>query len=225
VDIADTRPQNYQQLQPHEPNRNRAAIKVRPEEKAGTADYSHPRNHQQLRAHRPNRHRAIEVHRKEKADAPSDFPEGGKAAWSVVAGAWCCSFVSSGWVSCVGDFQSHYQKNELKAYSPGSISWIPSMQIFLLFGLAPIYGHVFDCYGPRPLLIGGTCSHIFGILMLSLSTKYYQIFLAQSICSAAGASAIFWAAGLTTSTWFQRRRGLSNGLATSGSSIGGVVGA
>ncbi|KAL2016725.1 hypothetical protein VTK56DRAFT_3154 [Thermocarpiscus australiensis] len=47
----------------------------------------------------------------------------------------------------------------------------------------------------------------------------------QSICSAAGASAIFWAAGLTISTWFQRRRGIASGIATLGSSIGGVVGA
>lgn len=33
--------------------------------------------------------------------------------------------------------------------------------------------------------------HVFGIMMTSLGTEYYQILLAQGLCSAIGVSAIF----------------------------------
>ena len=31
---------------------------------------------------------------------PSQFPDGGMAAWLVVAGAFCCVFCSFGWINC-----------------------------------------------------------------------------------------------------------------------------
>ena len=31
---------------------------------------------------------------------PSSFPDGGFEAWMVVAGAFCCLFVSFGWINC-----------------------------------------------------------------------------------------------------------------------------
>lgn len=33
--------------------------------------------------------------------------------------------------------------------------------------------------------------HVFGVMMASLGTEYYQILLAQGVCSAIGVSAIF----------------------------------
>ncbi|CAK7238173.1 hypothetical protein SEUCBS140593_010399, partial [Sporothrix eucalyptigena] len=154
----------------------------------------------------------------------SAYLDGGRDAWTVVVGAWCCVLVSVGWVACVGDFQSYYQANQLKAYSPSAIGWIPSTQTFLLFALSPVFGHVFDGYGPRPLLVAGTVFHIAGLVLLSFGTRYYQIFLAQSVCSAAGASAVFWAGSLAVCTWFRQRRGFAMGLAASGSAVGGVTG-
>lgn len=31
---------------------------------------------------------------------PSQFPDGGLKAWTVVFGAWCGLFVSFGWINC-----------------------------------------------------------------------------------------------------------------------------
>lgn len=31
---------------------------------------------------------------------PSQFPDGGREAWLVVVGGWCCLFVSFGWINC-----------------------------------------------------------------------------------------------------------------------------
>ena len=57
--------------------------------------------------------------------------------------------------------------------------------------MSPLSGYLFDNYGPRlPICIGGLM-HVFGLVMTSLSSKYYQFYLAQSICSGIGTSLIF----------------------------------
>lgn len=63
----------------------------------------------------------------------------------------------------------------------------------MLFG-GPFVGQIFDDYGPRYLLGGGAFLHVFGLMMTSISKKYYQILLAQAVCSAIGASMVFYPA-------------------------------
>lgn len=60
-------------------------------------------------------------------------------------------------------------------------------------------------------------------MMTSLSTKYYQFILAQGVCSPIGASAIFFVATASVSTWFKERRAFALGIVFSGSSLGGVI--
>jgi MFS family permease len=91
----------------------------------------------------------------------------------------------------IGVFQEYYENDLLKGYSPSTIAWIPSLQIFFLNGGGPIFGLIYDRYGPRYLLIVGTLLHVFGIMMASLGTEYYQILLSQGVCSAIGASMVF----------------------------------
>lgn len=53
-----------------------------------------------------NKDVAIEMNEKNTAVVavnpmhPSQFPDGGRKAWTTVAGAWCCLFVSFGWINC-----------------------------------------------------------------------------------------------------------------------------
>ncbi|KAH8203961.1 hypothetical protein TruAng_001903 [Truncatella angustata] len=125
-----------------------------------------------------------------KDDDPTD---GGAAAWLVVLGA--CNALPSG----VGSFQQYYEVGPLRTYSSSTIAWIPSLQIFFLFALGPIVGILFDRYGPRPLIIGGTILHVFGLMMASLATTYYQFILSQG------------------------KRGAAMGIMVTGSSVGGVI--
>ena len=53
-------------------------------------------------------------------------------------------------------------------------------------------GRVVDNYGPRWPILAGSFLHIFGLMMTSISTKYYQIFLSQAVCSAIGCSFLFY---------------------------------
>jgi MFS family permease len=93
----------------------------------------------------------------------------------------------------------------------------------MMFISGPIFGKCFDNYKPRWLLIGGTFAHVFGLIMVSLSSEYYQFFPAQGCVSAIGASAIFYASMNSVGTWFTKRRAFAYGVMTSGSSLGGVV--
>ncbi|KOS36679.1 hypothetical protein ACN38_g12568 [Penicillium nordicum] len=150
-------------------------------------------------------------------------PDGGAQAWLVVLGAFCGLFVSFGWINCIGVFQEYYQSHQLSEFSTSTVTWITSLETFMMFFCGPIFGTMFDSYGPRWILLLGTILHVFGLMMASLSTDYYQFILAQGICSPIGASAIFNASVNSVSTWFAKRRGFALGVTASGSSLGGVI--
>ncbi|KAI1139106.1 MFS general substrate transporter [Hypoxylon sp. FL0543] len=154
---------------------------------------------------------------------PADFPDGGLEAWLVVAGGFCALFSTFGLVNCVGVFVDYYVQGPLSNYSASTVSWITSTQVFMMSGLNAVMGRLFDRYGPRWLLIIGTLVYAFGMMMLSLSTQYYQIILCQGIVSAVGMSAVFNSATNSVMGWFFKKRAAALGLTVSGSSLGGVV--
>ena len=154
---------------------------------------------------------------------PSQFPDGGAQAWLCVAGGSAALFCSFGWINAVGVFQNYYQTGPLREYTPSTVGWIVSTEVFFMLFMSPWVGLIFDNFGPRPLLLAGTFLHVFGLMMTSLATKYYQFFLAQSICSAIGASMIFGPGMTCVTTWFFKKRGMAIGLTAAGSSLGGVL--
>lgn len=155
--------------------------------------------------------------------SPADFPDGGKEAWLVVFGGWCGLFCTFGLINCIGVFETYYVTGPLSNYSQGTISWILSLETFVMTFGGLVFGRLFDSYGPRWLLIIGTIVYIFGLMMTSLSTKYYQFLLAQGICASLGSSAVFNACMASVVSWFFRRRAAAFGIMVSGSSLGGVV--
>lgn len=171
---------------------------------------------------------------------PSQFPDGGSKAWLCALGGFCCLFSSFGWISCIGVFQDYYQDHQLSNYSSSTVAWIPSLEIFMMFLGGPIVGKAFDSYGPRWLLVAGTFLHVFGLMMTSLSTEYYQFILAQGTCSPIGASMVFYPGRVSNdllryiwtntctamnsaASWFLKKRALVLGILASGSSLGGVI--
>ncbi|KAH8648227.1 putative MFS transporter [Ilyonectria robusta] len=159
---------------------------------------------------------------KERATADGP-PEGGFEAWTVVLGAWCCSFCCYGWINSIGIFQAHYETHQLKNYSSSTISWITSLEIFFMLFMGPIVGKLYDSYGPRYVLLGGSLLHVFGLMMASISHKYYQFLLSQGVVSAIGASAVFTPSLSAVATWFHLKRGHAFGITMSGSSTGGII--
>jgi MFS family permease len=154
---------------------------------------------------------------------PSQFPDGGTKAWLTVVGSFCCLFVSFGWINSIGVFQQYYQTHQLSNFSASTIAWIPGLEVFILMLMGAFVGKIYDNFGPRILLAVGLCLHTFGLMMTSISTKYYQFILAQGICSPIGIACVFYPAISTTASWFFKKRALALGIVTAGSSLGGVI--
>lgn len=52
------------------------------------------------------------------AQVPPSLPDEGRAAWSAVAGGWCCMFVNLGWINSIGVFQTIYEHDQLRTSLP-----------------------------------------------------------------------------------------------------------
>jgi MFS family permease len=101
------------------------------------------------------------------------------------------------------------------------LQWLSLLALTFLQG--PVAGKLVDEFGPRIPILLGSFLHIFGLMMTSLSTKYYQILLAQGVCSGIGCSFLFYPTIAACGTWFLRHRALAFGIMVSGSSLGGVI--
>ncbi|KPI42669.1 putative transporter MCH4 [Cyphellophora attinorum] len=141
---------------------------------------------------------------------PASFPDGGTRAWLTVWGSLAILIASFGWINAIGLFAIRRR-------------WIPALESSCMFAGGLWVGHVYDSYGPRYLLIGGTFLHVFGLMMASISTKYYQLLLSQGLCSAIGASMLFYPALTCTITWFFKKRALAVGIVAAGSGLGGII--
>lgn len=126
-----------------------------------------------------------------------------------------------GWANSFGSFQSYYVT--LLGRSPSEISWIGSMAVFLLFFIGAFTGRLTDAGYFRPLIVVGSVLSILGIFMTSLCTQYWQLLLAQGICTGIANGCIFCPTLAVVSTYFQKKRALVLGIAACGSATGGLV--
>ncbi|KAI1826629.1 monocarboxylate permease-like protein [Xylaria intraflava] len=154
---------------------------------------------------------------------PADFPDGGLEAWLVVVGGSLILFCTYGIINCSGVFIQYYSDGPLANYSSSTITWITSVQTFLVTGSNLPMGRLFDSHGTTWILPIGTIFYSFGLMVLSLSTKYYQIILSQGIVCGIGAAAVFNCASNATLTWFFKRRAAALGIVYAGSSLGGIL--
>lgn len=65
--------------------------------------------------------------------------------------------------------------------------------------------------------------YVFAVMMTSICKEYYQFILAQGLLGGVGVGFLFTPATASISHYFRERRGMAMGIATGGSSIGGVL--
>ncbi|KAJ5433025.1 uncharacterized protein N7458_012181 [Penicillium daleae] len=159
---------------------------------------------------------------KEPATPPPP-PNGGLVAWLQVAGAFFLFFNCWGVVNTFGVYQSYYENTLLPNYSASSISWIGTVQGFLLLMAGLVVGPIYDKGYLRSLITAGTFLVVFGLMMTSLATKYYQVFLAHGLTVGLGCSCLFLPSIAIVATYFTSRRALATGITASGGSIGSVI--
>lgn len=125
-----------------------------------------------------------------------------------------------GIVNTFGVYQTYYQLDMLSSESSSNIAWIGSFQGFLLFLGSAVTGPFFDMGYLRTLLSLGSFFSVFGMMMTSLCSKYWQAFLAQGLTVGIGFGMLFLPSVAIVSQYFSTRRAFAFGIAASGSSLG-----
>jgi MFS family permease len=128
-----------------------------------------------------------------------------------------------GIVNSFGVYQTYYESNLLSQRSSSDISWIGSLQAFLLLIIGVITGPLYDAGYFRPLVFTGSFLVVFGMIMTSLCTAYWQVILAQGLCIGIGSGCLFIPSVAIVSTYFSTKKALATGIAASGSSIAGII--
>ncbi|KAL8755352.1 MAG: hypothetical protein Q9199_003702 [Rusavskia elegans] len=152
---------------------------------------------------------------------PGPPPDGGLQAWTQSLMGHLIVFNTWGYIISFGVFQPYYVTT--LNHPPSDISWIGSVQIFLLFFIGTVSGRSSDAGLFRPTFVLATVFLLVGVFMTSLSTTYWQLFLAQGICTGIGNGLIFCPALSLLSTYFSSKRALAIGFAASGAATGGLV--
>ncbi|KAK5165361.1 uncharacterized protein LTR77_008890 [Saxophila tyrrhenica] len=151
-------------------------------------------------------------------------PDAGFRPWLQVVAGFILMFNAWGVVVSYGAFQTFYTSSRgLTDESESVIAWIGSAQNFLLLFGGALGGKYFDAGYYRQMLYAGTFLVVFGLMMTSLATQYYQALLAQGFCVGLGLGLLLVPSVGLPSTWFQKRRGLAVGIVSTGASFAGIT--
>ncbi|KAF7595551.1 hypothetical protein BBP40_005586 [Aspergillus hancockii] len=150
-------------------------------------------------------------------------PNGGTEAWLSVVAGFCVFMNSWGLITTFGAFQEYYRTVLLRGESSSSISWIGSIQATLIVMVGMVTGPLVDSGYLRVLILGGSFLIVFGMMMTSLATEYYQILLGQAFCVGLGGGVSYIPAMVVISSSFTTKRPVAIGCASIGSSVGSVI--
>ncbi|KAH6847428.1 major facilitator superfamily domain-containing protein [Chaetomium sp. MPI-CAGE-AT-0009] len=138
-----------------------------------------------------------------------DFPEGGLTGWLVVLGSFCAMLSLFGLINSAAVFESYFSTHQLAHKTASEIGWIFSLYLFIVFFVGIQVGPFFDRFGARvPVAVGG---------------QYYQIILTYSVLGGLGGAMLNSPAYGAIAHFFNARRGLATGIASTAGGVGGVV--
>jgi MFS family permease len=92
-----------------------------------------------------------------------------------------------------------------------------------VFATGAVVGPFYDRGHLRPILIVGSFLVVFGHMMLSLCTQYWQALLAQGFVIGIGCGCLFVPSLAVVQPYFSSHLGLALGIAATGSSVGGLI--
>ena len=152
---------------------------------------------------------------------PGPAPDGGVKAWTQVACAWLVCVTTWGYVNSFGVFQTYY--TEELGETRSTVSWVGSIQLWVIFVMSAISGRALDAGLFIPTFVVGSIIQVIGIFMTSLCRNFWQLLLAQGLCTGLGSGIIFCPAMGLVTTYFTRKRALAVAIVTTGNSFGGGI--
>ncbi|KAH6854341.1 major facilitator superfamily domain-containing protein [Chaetomium sp. MPI-CAGE-AT-0009] len=148
-------------------------------------------------------------------------PDGGLVAWSQVLAGIFINTMAWGYPSTFGVYQLYY-RDTLKL-PEAQISWIGSLQVFLAFAMCTFSGRLADAGYVKSTIIVGSLMVVFGTFMTSLCKEYWQIFLAQGLCTGLGLGIIFMPPLSVINSYFVTKRSSALAISATGTGLGSVI--
>lgn len=126
-----------------------------------------------------------------------------------------------GYFNSFGAFQAYYMDSLGETQS--TISWIGSIQLWMVFFVGTWSGRALDAGLFTPTFLLGATLQVLGVFMTSISHTFWQLLLAQGICTGLGSGIFFTPAMGLVTTYFTKHRGIAIALMSTGGSIGGSI--
>lgn len=155
------------------------------------------------------------------ADATFNPPDGGLRAWLQVLAALLINCMCWGYPSSFGVYQLHYV--ETLGLPASQVSWVGSTQVLLTMAICTISGRLTDAGYTRHCVVSGCLLAVLGTFMVSLAHEYWQIFLAQGVCTGLGLGLAFMPSVTTASSYFKKNRAFALAIAATGTSFGSLI--
>lgn len=136
-----------------------------------------------------------------------------------------------GLINAFGVFQEYYSSFNPPVSTPSSISWIGSLQTFLLLLIGSATGSFVDRGFAQRMAGAGGVLVTLAMILTSFSGEFvsdhrprlYQILLSQGILSGLGMSLLLVPSVAIVPTYFVAHRSLAVGIANTGASVGGII--
>lgn len=121
-----------------------------------------------------------------------------------------------GFAFTFGSFQSYYQNTLLPCESASSISWIGTVSSFLLICIGVVSGPIFDLGYFRTCLFIGAVGQTLGVMLMSISDKYWQLFLTQGLLIGITTGLLYLPSLTLVGRSFKRQRAVALAISSCG---------
>ncbi|RDB15653.1 Riboflavin transporter MCH5 [Hypsizygus marmoreus] len=161
------------------------------------------------------------IERSQQENHEEEFQEGGLVGWATVAGAFIVQFCGFGYTTSFGVYQDFYTRIYITNESPSAISWIGSVNAFLVVACGVLAGRLYDKGYFYHLMYGGSFLISFSLFMLSCAkpNQFYQ----ASVGAGIGAGVMYVPSIAVISHYFCARRAMAMTIVAAGSSFGAVI--
>ena len=197
----------------HEMPQNAQLVEVAEKEAEATSESSQPPSHntKDAAAHSDSARQQVSNSPEPPYSPP---PDGGLRAWTQAAMAHIVLCSTWGLIQSYGVFETYYTTT--LGISPSSIAWIGSIQIFLMFSISFVTGRALDAGYFRITFTSGIIMQLIGMFTTAQCTKYWQLLLAQGVCTGLGNGLQFLPVVGVLSTYFKRRKTTALAIASAG---------
>lgn len=150
-------------------------------------------------------------------------PDGGLQAWLVVAGTFVLIMTNFGLLTSYGVFQTYYLSHQLSHIPSSTVSWIGSLQTFMILGGSFVFGKISDDYGCRWVLIVGSVITFVSMLGVSFCETLIQLIMVQGVAFGLGGSMLFLPGCALVNQYFDRRKATAMSVIIGAASFGGII--